>query len=130
MLQADEALEAEECAIGSSMHWRSMEEDGADGADGARGEYRMSEAVKVVRTCQNLLGQDGTGLGLLLLHVGPNGDRFGGQACMEHYIGVTREVNKVLELIDVCLYIPFALEVVIEFKLHECCGGLILWTEC
>jgi hypothetical protein len=49
-----------------------MEVDGADGADGAGGKYNMSEAVKVVRTCQNLLGQDGTCPGLLLLHVGPN----------------------------------------------------------
>jgi hypothetical protein len=29
---------------------------------------------------------DGACLGLLLLHVGPNGDVFGGQAFMEHYI--------------------------------------------
>jgi hypothetical protein len=39
----------------------------------------------VVRTCQKLSGQDGTCLGLLLPHVGPNGDGFGGQAFMEHY---------------------------------------------
>jgi hypothetical protein len=39
----------------------------------------------VVRTCQNSLGQDVTCLGLLLLHVGPNGDGFGGQAFMEDY---------------------------------------------
>jgi hypothetical protein len=32
----------------------------------------MSEAVKAVRTCQNLSELDGTCLGLLLLHVGPN----------------------------------------------------------
>jgi hypothetical protein len=41
----------------------------------------------MVRTCQSLLGQTGTRLGLLLLHVGSNGDGFGGQAFMEHYIG-------------------------------------------
>jgi hypothetical protein len=45
----------------------------------------VSEAVKTVRTCQNLSEQNGTCLGLLLLHVGPNGDGFGGQAFMEHY---------------------------------------------
>jgi hypothetical protein len=45
-------------------------------------------------------------------------------------VGVTREVDKVLELVDVCLYIPFALEVVIGFKPHERCGGLVLWAEC
>jgi hypothetical protein len=67
------------------MHQKSTEVDGADGADGAGGEYKVSEVVKMVRTCQNLLGQNGTHLGLLLLHVGPNGDRFGGQAFMEHY---------------------------------------------
>jgi hypothetical protein len=39
----------------------------------------------MVRTCQSLLGQTGTRLGLLLLHVGPHGDVFGGQAFMEHY---------------------------------------------
>jgi hypothetical protein len=63
-----------------------MEADGADGADGAGSEYKVLEVVKAVRTCQNLLGQDSTRLELLLLHVGPNGDRFGGQAFMEHYI--------------------------------------------
>jgi hypothetical protein len=41
----------------------------------------------MVRTCQNSLGQNGTRLGSLLLLVGPNGDGFGGQAFMEHYIG-------------------------------------------
>jgi hypothetical protein len=61
------------------MHRKSTE------VDGAGGEYKVSEAVKMVRTCQNSLGQDGTCLGLLLLHVGPNGDKFGGQAFMEHY---------------------------------------------
>jgi hypothetical protein len=45
----------------------------------------VSEVVKTVKTCQNLLGQNSTRLGLLLLHVGPNGDGFGGQAFMEHY---------------------------------------------
>jgi hypothetical protein len=69
------------------MHRKSTEADGADGADGASGEYKVSEAVKTVRTCQNSLGQNGTHLGLLLLLVGPNGDRFGGQAFMEHYNG-------------------------------------------
>jgi hypothetical protein len=39
----------------------------------------------MVRTCQSSLGQTGTCLGLLLLHVGPHGDGFGGQAFMEHY---------------------------------------------
>jgi hypothetical protein len=53
------------------MHQKSMEADGADGADGASGEYKVSEVVKMVRTCQNLLGQNGTRLGLLLLLVGP-----------------------------------------------------------
>jgi hypothetical protein len=59
-----------------------MEVDGADGADG---EYKVLEVVKAVRTCQNSSGQDGTCLGLLLLHVGPNGDGFGSQAVMGHY---------------------------------------------
>jgi hypothetical protein len=65
------------------MHQKSLE---ADGADRAGGEYKVSEVVKMVRTCQNSLGQNGTHLGLLLL-VGPNGDGFGGQAFMEHYTG-------------------------------------------
>jgi hypothetical protein len=67
------------------MHRKSTEAGRADGADGAGGEYKVSEAVKMVRTCQNSLGQNGTRLGLLLLLVGPNGDGFGGQAFMEHY---------------------------------------------
>jgi hypothetical protein len=64
------------------MHRKCME---ADGADGASSEDKVSEAVKAVRTCQNLLGRNGTRLGLLLLLVGPDGDKFGGQAFMEHY---------------------------------------------
>jgi hypothetical protein len=67
------------------MHQKSMEVDRADRADRAGGKYKVSEVVKTVRTCQNSLGQNGTHLGLLLLHVGPNGDRFGGHAFMEHY---------------------------------------------
>jgi hypothetical protein len=67
------------------MRWKSMEADGADGTDGDGGEYKVSEMVKMARTCQNLSEQNGTCLGLLLLHVGPNGDEFGGQAFMEHY---------------------------------------------
>jgi hypothetical protein len=62
-----------------------MEADRADGSGGAGSEYKVLEAVRMVRTCQNLLGQNGTHLGLLLLLVGPNGDGFGGQAFMEHY---------------------------------------------
>jgi hypothetical protein len=84
-----DASEAMACIGSIGMHWKYMEADGADGADGAGGEYTVSEAVKMVRTCQNSLGQDGTCLGLLLLHVGPNGDKFGGQAFMEHYNGDT-----------------------------------------
>jgi hypothetical protein len=41
----------------------------------------------MVRTCQSSLGQTGTRLGFLLLHVGPHGDGFRGQAFMEHYTG-------------------------------------------
>jgi hypothetical protein len=69
------------------MHRKSTEADGADGANGAGGQYKVLEAVKTVRTCQNSLGQNDTRLGLLLLLVGPNGDGFGGQAFMEHYTG-------------------------------------------
>jgi hypothetical protein len=36
---------------------------------------------------------------------------------------------KVLELINVCLYILFALEVAIGFESHERHGCLILWAE-
>jgi hypothetical protein len=57
----------------------------ADRANGASSEDKVSEVVKMVRTCQNLLGQNDTHLGLLLLLVGPNGDGFGGQAFMEYY---------------------------------------------
>jgi hypothetical protein len=83
------------------MHWKSMEADGAaraDGADGDGSEYEVSEVVKTVRTCQNSLGQNGTHLGLLLLHVGPNGNRFGGQAFMEHYISLRNAGSKKLRL--------------------------------
>jgi hypothetical protein len=45
-------------------------------------------------------------------------------------VGVTGDVDEVLELVDVCLYILFALEVAIRFESHEHCGGLVLWAEC
>jgi hypothetical protein len=77
-----EAAEAEGCIGSIRIHWKSME---ADRTDRDSSEYKVLEAVKTVRTCQNLLGQNSTRLGLLLLHVGPNGDRFRGQAIMEHY---------------------------------------------
>jgi hypothetical protein len=44
-------------------------------------------------------------------------------------VSVTGEVDKVLELLDVGLYIPFALEVAVRFEPHERCGGLVLWAE-
>jgi hypothetical protein len=80
-----EAAEAEGCIVGSGMHRKSTEADRADRADRDGSKYKVSEVVKTIRTCQNSLGQDGTRLGILLLLVGPNGDRFGGQAFMEHY---------------------------------------------
>jgi hypothetical protein len=72
------------------MCQKSTEANRADGADRDSGEYKVSEVVKTVRTCQNLSEQNGTHLGLLLLPVGPNGDRFGGQAFMEHYIALKK----------------------------------------
>jgi hypothetical protein len=65
-----------------------MEAEVGIGSRDSRGgtlEVEVEVAVKTVRTCQNLLAQNGTCLGLLLLYVGPNGDGFGGQAFMEHY---------------------------------------------
>jgi hypothetical protein len=67
------------------MRQKSTEADGDDGDDGDSGKYKASEVVKMVRTCQSLSEQNCTCLGLLLLHVGPNGDGFGGQAFIEHY---------------------------------------------
>jgi hypothetical protein len=64
------------------MHRKCTE---VDGADRAAVNTQVSEAVKVVRTHQNSFELDGTRLGLLLLHVGPNNDKLGGQAFMEHY---------------------------------------------
>jgi hypothetical protein len=88
--EAAEAAEVEGCIRSGGMHWKSTEADGADRADRDSSEYKVSEAVKTIRTCQNLLGQDGTCLGILLLLVGPNCDGFGGQAFMGHYSGVPR----------------------------------------
>jgi hypothetical protein len=45
-------------------------------------------------------------------------------------VSVAREVDEVFELINVCLCIPFALEVAIGFKSHEHHGCLVLWAEC
>jgi hypothetical protein len=50
----------------------------------------------------------------------------------EHYcngVSVFGEVDEILELVDVCLYILFALEVAIRFESHERRGCLILWAE-
>jgi hypothetical protein len=77
--------EAAACIGSVRMCRKSTEADGADRTDGDGGEYKVSEVVKTVRTCQNLSEQNGTCLGLLLLPVGPNGDGFGGQAFMEYY---------------------------------------------
>jgi hypothetical protein len=44
-------------------------------------------------------------------------------------VSVAGEVDGVLELIDVCLYILFALEVAIRFESHERHGCLVLWAE-
>jgi hypothetical protein len=56
VLQVDKASEAEGCIRGSRMHLRSMEVDRADRAGGEQ-SINTSEAVRVVRTCQNLSGQ-------------------------------------------------------------------------
>jgi hypothetical protein len=44
-------------------------------------------------------------------------------------VGVAREVDEVLKLVDVRLYILFGLEVLIGFELHEHHGCLVLWAE-
>jgi hypothetical protein len=66
------ALEALEC-IGSARRWTELM------------ELAVKTKCRRWSNSQNLLGQNGTRLGLLLLLVGPNGDGFGGQAFMEHY---------------------------------------------
>jgi hypothetical protein len=43
-------LEAAACIGSIGMHQKSTEVDGDDGADAAGGEYKVSEAVKMVRT--------------------------------------------------------------------------------
>jgi hypothetical protein len=45
-------------------------------------------------------------------------------------VSVPREVDEVLEFVNVGLYIPFALVILIGFESHEGYGGLILWAEC
>jgi hypothetical protein len=66
-----EASEAEVCIGGRGMHWRWRHWS----VGGAQRWTELPELSELDETC----------LGLLLLHVGPNGDRFGGQAFMEHY---------------------------------------------
>jgi hypothetical protein len=63
------------------MRRKSTEADGADG----HGEYT---SVRGGQSGQNSFELDGTRLGFLLLHVGPNSDKFGGQAFMEHYSSI------------------------------------------
>jgi hypothetical protein len=87
------------------MHQKSTEADRDDGADAAGGEYKVLEAVKTVRTCQNLLGHNGTHLGLLLLLVGPTGDGFGGQAFMEHYSGDNLNTTQTPEYLHIILVV-------------------------
>jgi hypothetical protein len=50
----------------------------------------------------------------------------------EHYcdgICVAGEVDEVLKLIDICLYVSFGLEIPIRFESHERRGRLVLWAE-
>jgi hypothetical protein len=69
-------------------HWNALEVHGGRQSWQSWQSQQWIQSVgggKTVRTCQNLLGQNGTRLGLLVLLVGPNGDGFGSQAFMEHY---------------------------------------------
>jgi hypothetical protein len=50
-VEAADASEVAACIGSIGMHRKRTEADGADGADGAGGEYKVSEAVKTVRTC-------------------------------------------------------------------------------
>jgi hypothetical protein len=43
--------------------------------------------------------------------------------------GVTGEVNEILKLVDVRLYIPFDLVIPIGLESHECRGCLVLRAE-
>jgi hypothetical protein len=73
------------------MHWKHTEVDRADRADsGGEQSINTLEVVRVVGTYQNLSGQDGTCPELLVLHIGPNGDGFGGSGiyslhCHSHF---------------------------------------------
>jgi hypothetical protein len=71
------------------MHWRHQ-----------NASQNALEVIKAVRICQNSLGQDNTHLGLFLLHLGPNGDRLGGQAYMEHYTGLLYQKDSKICLIQ------------------------------
>jgi hypothetical protein len=44
-------------------------------------------------------------------------------------VRVPGQIDEILELIDVCLYILFALEVVVQLESHERSSCLILWAE-
>jgi hypothetical protein len=44
-------------------------------------------------------------------------------------IGVAGEVDEVFKFVDIRLYIPFGLEVIVGFESHERRGRLILWAE-
>jgi hypothetical protein len=50
----------------------------------------------------------------------------------EHYgnrVCVAGHVDKVLELIDICIYIVLALKIAVGFQSHEGCCCLILQAE-
>jgi hypothetical protein len=67
-------------------HWRHTEVDGARGA-------QVLEAVRMVRTHPRQMEQSEligkgwnlSGVASFLLHVGPSGDGFGGQAFIKYY---------------------------------------------
>jgi hypothetical protein len=42
---------------------------------------------------------------------------------------VPRQIDEILELVDVRLNVLFALEVVVQLESHECSSCLILWAE-
>jgi hypothetical protein len=83
--KAAKVAEAEGCIGGGGMHWKhwnALEVHRSGWSWRSRGEYI---SVGGGQSGQNSFELDGTCLGLLMLHVGPNSDKFGGQAFMEHY---------------------------------------------
>jgi hypothetical protein len=99
-----EVAEAAKAEAAEAEHQRQRNASEVAACIGGIGMHRKMEPTvntkcrrqsKRSELCQNLLGQDGTCLGLLLLHVGLNGEDLG----VRHLWNITLSYTKILQAV-------------------------------